>query len=136
MKLKNRSLCHYWGVDSPHEKNLSTHVYQQTMAYQVGVGLSSSTCIKPGQGNAAWGIGSQIQVTVRISTSRTHYTTVTYIERPHAGFLVVNSDSISSNKPSLVVLVGYLVMSLNSLAPIILPPSLSSSRIPQALPVI
>lgn len=60
------------------------------MVHQVVVELSTSPCIKPGQGNPVGGLGSQNLVkeleiahvaTVRGPTSRPSYTADTYMQR-------------------------------------------------------
>lgn len=50
------SIC-YSSMFVQNEQN--SHVYQQSMAFQIDVGLSSSLYIKSRTGNTLWGIGSQ-----------------------------------------------------------------------------
>lgn len=53
-------LCHsicYSSIFVQNEQN--SHVYQQSMAFQIDLGLSSSLCIKSRRGNTVWEIGSQ-----------------------------------------------------------------------------
>lgn len=44
---------------SPFRKGQGSHGFEHSRVYQVEAGLSSSPCIKVGQGNPAWGTGSQ-----------------------------------------------------------------------------
>lgn len=65
--------------------------------------------------------------TVRSHTRRSSYTTVTYLEgvgQAHAGSLVGCSVPMGPYGTRLVDSVGFLVVSLTALAPIILPSSL------------
>ena len=74
--------------------------------------------------------------TARSPKRRPTYTTRIYVEglgQSHAGFLVVNSFSVSSYEPRLVDSVGFLVITLAQLAPTILPPSLPQDSLSSAL---
>lgn len=96
--------------------------------YQVVVRISTSPCIKVGQGNTVWEIKSQKPIkksesvpglTIRSPPKSPSYRTVTYaesIEQSQAGTLVISSVSVSSYALKLIGSVGFLVTALTSLA--------------------
>ena len=91
-----------------------SHEYKQNITYQVAVRQSNLPCIKAGQGNPVWEVGSQKPIkesetapvpSVRSTTRGPSYTTVTCAEglgQSRADSLVVGSVFVSSYDPRLV----------------------------------
>lgn len=94
---------------SPSRKGQVSYEYQQTMAHQVTVRLSTSPCTKVGQDDPVWEVWSLKLLiesetapvpSVRSSTREASYTTVAYAEclgQSLTGSLVVGSSPCGSN---------------------------------------
>lgn len=118
------------------------HGFQQNMSYQVVIWLSTSSCIKAGQGNPIWRVKFQkpaedletnLASTVRRPTRWPNYTNVPNLQKAHClthkDFLVVNSYSMSSYEFRLIGFVSFLMLFLTTMVTTKLPLSVQQDSL-------